>query len=62
LSETTGQRGCAAALLACPLQHKKTSMRAQRTPEHPIWRALRWLLAALAAWWFLWILLRDAPV
>jgi hypothetical protein len=54
------QRAC--TLLACRLQHKKTSVRAQGTPEHPTWRVLRWLLVALAAWWLLWTLLRGAPV
>jgi len=27
-----------------------------------LWRTLRWVLAALVAWWLLWILLRGSPV
>jgi hypothetical protein len=30
------------------------------TPQHPLQRALRWILAALVAWWLLWVLLRGA--
>jgi hypothetical protein len=51
-----------ARLLACHLQNEAPLVRDPRTPEHPLWRALRWILAALAAWWLLWILLRGAPV
>jgi hypothetical protein len=38
------------------------SVRDPGTPGHPLWRTLRWILAALAAWWLLWILLRGASV
>jgi hypothetical protein len=35
-------------------------MREPRTPKHPLQRVLRWILAALVAWWLLWVLLRGA--
>jgi hypothetical protein len=50
------------AVLARRLQHRKPPMRDPGTPEHPLRRPLRWILAALVAWWLLWILLRGAPI
>jgi hypothetical protein len=50
------------AVLARRLQYRKPPMRDPGTPEHPLRRALRWILAALVAWWLLWILLRGAPI
>ena len=41
---------------------RKAAVRDPGTPRHPLWRTLRWVLAALAAWWLLWILVRGSPV
>jgi hypothetical protein len=41
---------------------QKAAVRDPGIPAHPLWRTLRWVLAALAAWWLLWILLRGSPV
>jgi hypothetical protein len=50
-----------ALLLARRLQ-SRPRVRDPGTPEHPLRRALRWIVAALVAWWLLWIFLRGAPV
>jgi hypothetical protein len=46
---------------AC-LQQRGSAVRDPGTSEHPLRRALRWILAALVAWWLLWIMLRGSPV
>jgi hypothetical protein len=48
--------------LAWGLHYASRTVREARTPGHPFWRTLRWLLAALAAWWLLWILLRGVSM
>jgi hypothetical protein len=51
-----------AALWACRLPQRRPPMLDPETPQHPLRRALRWIVAVLVAWRLLWILLRGAPV